>query len=394
MASSPLGEMTPFDTDERPLSVLLVDDDASLLELSEAFLQRELPDVDTTAVTEPSEALTALEDREFDCIVCDFDMPGMDGLELLTAIRETGVKTPFVLFTGKSSVEIASQAISAGVDEYLQKGGPEEYPVLANKIENLAEKHWAEVQVKRGFLAIESAEEGIAIIDDAGRYQYLNEAYAAVYDRDRAEILGEHWDMLYADDETQRFHEDILPKLEAEGRWRGVSTGITKDGQPVPEQLVLTQIENGGHVCIVQELVRDDEIEAELSLKDKALDAAQRGIVITDATHDDNPMIYVNEGFEELTGYDESEAVGRNCRFLQGEETDPETVKEIREAVANAEAISTEIRNYDADGNPFWNLLEIFPLTDEDGTVTNFVGFQRELTERKTDKSETESQRS
>jgi len=310
-------------------------------------------------------------------------MPGLDGLDLLDTLHEEGIEVPFVLFTGKGSEEIASQAITAGVDEYLQKGGPEEYPVLANKIENLVEKHWAETQVQRGFLAIESAEEGIGIIDEEGVYRYMNEAYAAVYDHDRSELIGEHWGVLYPADEARRFHDEILPQLETEGAWRGVSTGVTKHGDPVPERLILTQMDSGGHVCIVQKLDQNDELEDELALKNRALDAAGLGVVITDATQEDNPIVYLNEGFEELTEYDEDEVVGRNCRFLQGEDTDPDTVRAIREAVDAGESISTTIRNYDADGEPFWNFLEIFPIVDETGAVTNFVGFQREITDRR-----------
>ncbi|SDY13872.1 PAS domain S-box-containing protein [Halobellus clavatus] len=392
MATSPLSEMAPFNLDHRLMSVLLVDDDESLVDMSSVFLEREIDNIETTTLTDPEAVLDEVDDGNYDCIVSDFDMPRLDGLELLTKLREDGVEIPFVLFTGKGSEEIASQAITAGVDEYLQKGGTEEYPVLANKIENLVEKYWAETQVQRGFLAIESAEEGIGIIDEDGVYQYMNEAYAGVYNRDRAELVGEHWDMLYPPEETERFHDEILPELETTGAWRGVSTGVTKQGDPVPERLVLTQMDSGGHVCIVQELDQNDELEAELALKNRALDATGLGVVITDASQEDNPIIYLNEGFEELTGYDEEEVLGRNCRFLQGEDTNPDTVAAIREAVDTGESISTDILNYDADGNPFWNLLEIFPIADETGDITNFVGFQREISDRRAHTEDIESQ--
>lgn len=392
MATSPLSEMAPFNVDHRLISVLLVDDDESLVDMSSVFLEREIDNIETTTLTDPEAVLDEVDEGNYDCIVSDFDMPRLDGLELLTKLREDGVEIPFVLFTGKGSEEIASQAISAGVDEYLQKGGTEEYPVLANKIENLVEKYWAETQVQRGFLAIESAEEGIGIIDEDGVYQYINEAYAGVYNRDRAELVGEHWDMLYPPDEAKRFHDEILPELETTGAWRGVSTGVTKQGDPVPERLVLTQMDSGGHVCIVQKIDQNDELEAELALKNRALDAAGLGVVITDASQKDNPIIYLNEGFEELTGYDEEEMLGRNCRFLQGEDTNPDTVAAIREAVDTGESISTDILNYDAEGNPFWNLLEIFPIADETGDITNFVGFQREISDRRAHTEDIESQ--
>ncbi|QCJ45645.1 PAS domain S-box protein [Haloprofundus sp. MHR1] len=383
MTTPPLSELVPFGAETRPTRVLLVDDDEEAVQTSAAFLRRELDSAETTALTDSTEVLEALRHEEFDCLVSDFDMPGTTGLELLHEIREAGIETPFVLFTGKGSEEVASQAITAGVDEYLQKGGPEVYPVLANMVENLAEKHRAETLVQRAFLAIESAEEAIGIVDENGVYRYLNEAYAAVYDHTRAELIGRHWDVLYDESEARRFHDEILPELERRGTWRGISTGLTKEGAPVPERLVLTRMDDGGHVCIVRELARDGELEAELALKTRALDAAHLGVVVTDATAEDNPIVWINEGFENLTGYGRRETLGRNCRFLQGEATDPETVAEIRRAIGSEEAISTDLLNYDASGDPFWNRLHVFPIEDGHGSVTHFVGFQEDVTEQK-----------
>ena len=122
--------------------------------------------------------------------------------------------------------------------------------------------------------------------------------------------------------------------------------------------------------------------EAELRQQSRAMDEAPIGITITDPSRDDNPLIYVNSGFERLTGYSESESLDRNCRFLQGEHTDPETVARIRRAIDAAEPVSVVVRNYRADGTEFWNSLDIAPVRDGDGTVTNYIGFQQDVTER------------
>ncbi|WP_246988890.1 PAS domain S-box protein [Halorientalis marina] len=123
--------------------------------------------------------------------------------------------------------------------------------------------------------------------------------------------------------------------------------------------------------------------ERELELKSQAMDKAPVGITITDPDREDNPMIYVNEGFEALTGYSEEEALGRNCRFLQGEETRDEPVAEMRTAVENDEPVSVELRNYRKDGSQFWNRVSIAPVRDDTGTVVNYVGFQEDVSERK-----------
>lgn len=106
-------------------------------------------------------------------------------------------------------------------------------------------------------------------------------------------------------------------------------------------------------------------------------------MTIADARREDRPLIYANEGFERLTGYPRDYALGRNCRFLQGEDTDPETVQTIRRAVEKAEPCTVEILNYRQDGTPFWNRLSITPVTDESGEVSHFIGVQSDVTARR-----------
>jgi PAS domain S-box-containing protein len=127
-----------MEPNDRPIRVLHVDDAADFGDLAAAYLEREAPRLSVTSVTGGEAALERLEDRSFDCVVSDFEMPGMDGIELLEAVREDHADLPFVLFTGKGSEEVASEAISAGVTDYLQKEpGGEQFAILANRIENL-----------------------------------------------------------------------------------------------------------------------------------------------------------------------------------------------------------------------------------------------------------------
>ena len=115
----------------------------------------------------------------------------------------------------------------------------------------------------------------------------------------------------------------------------------------------------------------------------RAMDEAPAGITVTDPTRPDNPIIYANDKFEEVTGYSPADARGQNCRFLQGAETAVEPVAEIRAAVDNQEDVEVELRNYRKDGTAFWNQVSITPVRDDDGSVVNYVGFQQDITERK-----------
>lgn len=114
-------------------------------------------------------------------------------------------------------------------------------------------------------------------------------------------------------------------------------------------------------------------------LLERALHASQNGILITDSQQRDNPIIWCNPGFLRLTGYTPSEVLGRNCRFLQGKETDPETIRILRECVMKGTDCRVEILNYRKDGSSFLNGLHISPIRDDKGVLTHFVGIQSEV---------------
>jgi PAS domain S-box-containing protein len=117
-------------------------------------------------------------------------------------------------------------------------------------------------------------------------------------------------------------------------------------------------------------------------LKEQAMDEAPVGITIADFSLPDRPLVYVNRAFCRTTGYSASEALGRNCRYLQGPDTDPESVGELRRAVDAGEPTSVELLNYRRDGSEFWNRVDIAPIKASDGTVTHYVGFQTDITAR------------
>ena len=120
-----------------PIHVLHVDDDPEFVDLAAAYLERENDRIVVHAARSAREGEELLADREVDCIVSDYDMPGRNGIEFLERVREERPDLPFVLYTGKGSEEVASDAIAAGVTDYLQKGyGDDQYALLANRIEN------------------------------------------------------------------------------------------------------------------------------------------------------------------------------------------------------------------------------------------------------------------
>ena len=131
---------------------------------------------------------------------------------------------------------------------------------------------------------------------------------------------------------------------------------------------------------------KDNHISTEhdlILLKNRALDEAAEGITISDPSLHDNPIIYANAGFERLTGYSVKDILGKNCRFLQGPDTDSTTADQIRTAIQTERPITIEILNYRKDKSTFWNRLSITPVRNPSGKTTHFIGIQSDVTKRR-----------
>lgn len=113
-----------------------------------------------------------------------------------------------------------------------------------------------------------------------------------------------------------------------------------------------------------------------------ALDVINDGILITDTTKDDNPIIYCNRKFSRMTGYAREEIIGRNCRFLQGKDRDQPQIAVIRHAIAEGKKVSEILRNYRKDGSMFRNELSLSPVRDKKGDVTYYIGILKDVTKQ------------
>jgi PAS domain S-box-containing protein len=129
----------------------------------------------------------------------------------------------------------------------------------------------------------------------------------------------------------------------------------------------------------------DEVVKGQDDLPLRAVLASDLALSISDALQPDDPLVWVNPAFSRLTGYPVDEVLGRNCRFLQGAETDPIVVGRIRTALDEGRPSASVIRNYRRDGSPFWNQVVISPVVDETGRVTHHIGIQADVTERVAD---------
>jgi PAS domain S-box-containing protein len=181
------------------IRVLHVDDDSGFADLTAAALERADERLEVESETDPEDALAYLATEPVDCIVSDYDMQGMDGLSFLDAVREDHPDVPFILFTGKGSEEVASEAISAGVTDYLQKeGGTDQYTILANRIVNAVGQRESRTSYREIF---ENAADGIFLHDpETGAVNDINPQAAEMLGYDREAVLDMDVGEFSADD--------------------------------------------------------------------------------------------------------------------------------------------------------------------------------------------------
>ncbi|WP_312515963.1 ATP-binding protein [Massilia sp.] len=175
--------------------------------------------------------------------------------------------------------------------------------------------------------------------------------------------------------------DDALNRpLDVQGE--GQSTGVPADGEI--EGNAYNPQGNPGVNHWQAGYVARDGLDQRGNIFFAAVEMTRMPMLITDARQPDNPIVFVNGAFLDLTGYPEAEILGRNCRFLQGPETDRATVAELRKAVDERRAVAVDILNYKADGTPFWNALFFGPIFDQDGQILYFFASQMDITERRT----------
>jgi PAS domain S-box-containing protein len=365
--------------------ILHVDDDPHIVELTATFLEREDDRITVTTGMDADEGLDVPATGGIDCVVSDYNMPGLNGIEFLEAVRADHPDLPFVLFTGQGSEDVASDAISAGVSDYLQKGGgTDAYALLANRVVNLVEKRRVERARERDQILITEATDAILVVGPDATVKYATPSTETVMGRSPDDLRGTDGPELIVPEDRPRVMAAFAELVADPGGYRTVEFRHERpDGSRI-------WIETRGHNLLGRELIdgvviygRDvtdrKEREAELERWSRVVEQAPIGITLSDPSCEDNPLVYANASFEATTGYAFEEIDGRNCRFLQGERSDPEAAAAMREAIDTRTAATVDIHNYRKDGTEFRNRVTVTPVENDAGEVTHFAGFQQLL---------------
>ena len=242
----------------------------------------------------------------------------------------------------------------------------------------------AESQVTKFKLMADINVDAQMLLDRNGELLYANHSMSEALQYPVEQLVGMSAMRFDANFDRDRHRERFENDAVAEGM-RYESQYIRRDGTLFPVEIALTYIELDDGDCLfanIRDITQRRSEESERMLLQKAIETIDNGILITDATHQDNPITFSNAGFSRMTGYTADEVVGRNCRFLQGPDTDPAIVQGVRKAVQQQRSHRSLLLNYRKDKTPFWNDLYLTPVRDENNEVTHFVGVQNDVTER------------
>ena len=371
-----------------PIRVLHVDDDPQFVETAAALLEAESERIAVETATSASEGLQRLGAAPVDCVVADYEMPAQTGLELLEAVREERPDLPVILFTGEGSEAVASDAIAAGVTDYLRKSAVSgQYGMLANRIHDVVDSAADERERRRHLDAIETAREGIAILEDE-RFAFVNEAYAELYGYDRAELRGAHWERVYPAEVVPELRTEILPTVRETGRWHGRAPGHRADGSTFPADRAVSLTDGGEIVCTVRDITdrdrRTSRLERTQTRLELAIEGANLGVWDWDMRTDE---VRFNDKWAEMLGY----AVGELDPHLETWErrvhpADLEAVEAALQAHLDGETsyYDTEHRMRTADGDWKW-IRDIGKVVERDdaGEPVRAVGIHLDVDEQK-----------
>ncbi|MBV0902687.1 hybrid sensor histidine kinase/response regulator [Haloarcula salina] len=273
------------------IRVLHVDDEPNFAETTAMFLQQESERITVEAETAPQRVRSRLDEADFDCIVSDYQMPGLDGLEVLEEVRAEYPNVPFILFTGKGSEEVASESISLGVTDYLQKeGGTDQFAVLANRIENAVARVRAEEAASDYKRQLEHRDrelerilaatpDAVVIVDEDGVIRQLNESAADLFEYEQEALRGKSVEELMPEQYRkehvtlrEEYVEDPTPRPMGAGL---DLTAVRRGGERFPVEISLGPLHIDGETRImatITDITERKRREQELKRQNKRLD--------------------------------------------------------------------------------------------------------------------------
>jgi two-component system cell cycle sensor histidine kinase/response regulator CckA len=264
-------------------------------------------------------------------------------------------------------------------------------PACVILVHDITDRLRSEAEVKRTSdllrAVADSTPDAIFVKDRQGRYLLFNPAASRFVGLPVEDVLGRDDSQLFDPIGAQFVMErdrQVMESGQSQTQEEQLTAaGVTRIYLATKAPYWNSEGNIEGVIGISRDITVSKIAEADLLLRDRAMRAVTQGILITDPGQPDNPVIYASPGFERLTGYTVEEALGKNCRFMQGTDTAPDAIAKVREAIRDGESCTVELLNYRKDGTPFWNELSISPVQNATGEVSHFVGVSADVTARR-----------
>ncbi|HEY3326249.1 MAG TPA: PAS domain S-box protein [Novimethylophilus sp.] len=352
------------------------------------------------AIETLEEFQAALAQADFDLVVTEYRLGWSDGLSLLKILKVRFPCVPVIMVTAFGSEEVAVEGMKAGLADYLPKHQLHRLaavvdrclPRLGLRSHCMHGEHHVKI-CEKWDQAISRLTSDFAYsvrIEPDGKMvcEWVTEPYTRItgYEAKAAERIGTWLVPVHPDDHAvfRLRTENLLAGRQDISEYRiiadnGATLWLRDHALPVRDKSGERVVRIYG---AVQDITRRRKAEEDLRLMRRALDSSNNGIIITGLAETDYPIIYANPAFSRITGYSAEELLGRNPRFLHGEDRDQPELGELRAALREGREGHSVLRNYRKDGTLFWNEVYIAPVTAEDGRATHYVGVQNDVTQR------------
>jgi PAS domain S-box-containing protein len=387
--SEPDGEGANRGTEaDSVIAVLQLDDEPSFLQTSKRLLERH-DDLRVETETDPETALERLD--SVDCVVADYDMPEMDGIEFLEAVRARAPDLPFILFTGKGSEDIASEAIRAGVTDYLQKGvDTDRFAVLANRIRNAVERYRAEKRAtaadRRARRLYERIDDSFVAVDDEWRFTYVNQRAGELLDSNPEELIGTTIQESFPQVAGTRFETEMERAMTEQE-----TVTFEEYYEPLDEWFEVRVFPDEAGLSVY---FRDVTDKKERERRYNAV--FNNTYQFTGLLEPDGTLIEANETALEFVGADREDVIDKALWETPWFQFNDETRRVARQSVKQAREgtfYRDEIPIEGADGETIIIDYSVRPITDEQGEVTLLVPEGRDITDRKEHEAELREER-